>query len=157
MKIPLTVGGAENLREELRRLKTTERRTIARAIEEARAHGDLRENAEYHAAKEQQGLLEARIKDVEHLLAHAEVIDVTMINADGRVVFGATVHLQNADTQVDMCYRIVGGEEADIKAGLLSITSPIARALIGKIVGDVVDVEAPGGVTTYEVVQIEYK
>ncbi len=157
MKVPLTVHGAEKLREELRRLKTTERRSIAKAIEEARAHGDLKENAEYHAAKEQQGLLEARIKDIEHQLAHVEVIDVTRVNADGRVVFGATVHLQNADTQVDMCYQIVGGEEADIKAGLLSITSPIARALIGKVVGDVVDVEAPDGVTTYEVVRVEYK
>ncbi len=156
MKFPLTVRGAENLREEVRRLKTTERRSIARAIEEARAHGDLKENAEYHAAKEQQGLLEPRIKHIEHLLAHAEVIDVTRVSADGRVVFGATVHLQNADTQVDTCYRIVGGDEADIKAGLLSITSPIARALIGKVVGDVVAVEAPGGVTTYEVVRIEY-
>ena len=156
MKVPLTVLGAERLREELRRRKTTERRSIAKAIEEARAHGDLRENAEYHAAKEQQGLLEARIKDIEHLLAHAEVIDVTRVNAGGRVVFGATVHLQISDTEVDMRYQIVGGEEADIKAGLVSITSPIARALIGKVVGDVVDVEAPSGVTTYEVVQIEY-
>ena len=155
-KVPLTARGVEQLRIELRQKKTVERRSITKAIEEARSHGDLKENAEYHAAKDQQGLLEARIKDIEHVLDNVQVIDVTQVNAEGRVVFGATVRLQNTETEAEIRYQIVGAEEADIKAGLISITSPIARALIGREAGDVVDVEAPGGVTSYAVVEVEY-
>ncbi len=155
-KVPLTVRGVEQLRIELRQKKTVERRSITKAIEEARSHGDLKENAEYHAAKDQQGLLEARIKDIEHVLDNVQVIDVTQVNAEGRVVFGATVRLQNTETEAEIRYQIVGAEEADIKAGLISITSPIARALIGREAGDVVDVKAPDGVTSYAVVEVEY-
>ncbi len=155
-KVPLTVRGVEQLRIELRQKKTVERRSITKAIEEARSHGDLKENAEYHAAKDQQGLLEARIKDIEHVLDNVQVIDVTQVNAEGRVVFGATVRLQNTETEAEIRYQIVGAEEADIKAGLISITSPIARALIGREAGDVVEVKAPGGVTSYAVVEVEY-
>ncbi len=155
-KVPLTVRGVEQLRIELRQKKTVERRSITKAIEEARSHGDLKENAEYHAAKDQQGLLEARIKDIEHVLDNVQVIDVTQVNAEGRVVFGATVRLQNTETEAEIRYQIVGAEEADIKAGLISITSPVARALIGREAGDVVDVKAPGGVTSYAVVEVEY-
>lgn len=155
-KVPLTARGAEQLREELKRLKTEERPRTVTAIAEARSHGDLRENAEYHAAKEQQGMIEARIRDIESKLANAQVIDVTQLEAGSRVVFGATVHLVEADSGETMRYRIVGEDESDIKDGLLSVQSPIARALIGKEEGDTVEVEAPGGRRTYEIERVEY-
>ncbi len=155
-KHPLTARGARQLREELKRLKSEDRPRVVKAIAEARAHGDLKENAEYHAAKEQQGFIEARIKDIEHKLSHAQVIDVTALNAQGRVVFGATVHLADEDTGEEVVYQLVGEDEADIRAGLISIGSPIARALIGKEEGDVAEVQAPGGIRCYEVVKVEY-
>ncbi len=155
-KVPITIQGAEQLREELNRLKKTERPRIVTAIAEARAHGDLRENAEYHAAKEEQGFLEARIKEIEAKLSNAEVIDVTRLGSGGRVVFGATVDLVDEDDGREVRYRIVGEDEADIGAGLISITSPIARALIGKEDGDVVEFEAPGGRKAFEVVEVRY-
>ncbi len=155
-KVPLTARGAEMLREELRRLKSEERPRVVNAIAEARAHGDLRENAEYHAAKDQQGMIEARIRDIELKLANAQVIDVTEIDANGRVVFGSTVHLVDAESGDEAQYRIVGEDESDIKDGLLSISSPIARALIGKEEGDMVDVAAPSGRRTYEIARVEY-
>ena len=154
-KVPLTVRGARMLREELRRLKA-ERPQISAAIGTAREHGDLRENAEYHAAKEQQGLAEARIRDIEAKLSLAQIIDVKQVNAGGKVVFGATVHLVNVDDDSEKQYRIVGEDEADIKQGLVSIGSPLARALIGKWEGDTVDVAAPKGRQTYEIVGVEY-
>ena len=155
-KVPLTVQGAERLRDELRRLKGEARPRIVEAIAAARAHGDLKENAEYHAAKEQQGLTEARIRDIEAKLAHAQVIDVTTIARDGRVVFGTTVHLIDVDSDAAVSYRIVGEDEADIKQGLLSISSPMARALIGKSEGDSVEVATPSGRRTYEIADVEY-
>jgi len=155
-KIPITVRGAERLREELKRLKGTERPTVIKAIAEARAHGDLSENAEYHAAKEQQGFIEGRIKNIESKLAHAQVIDVTKLSADGRVVFGATVNLSDADSGEEVTYRIVGEDEADIKEGLLSVNSPVARALIGKLEGDEVTVQVPGGTRLFEIVAVRY-
>jgi transcription elongation factor GreA len=144
------------LREELRRLKNEERPKVSAAIAAARAHGDLRENAEYHAAKEQQGLMEARIRDIEGKLSNAQVIDVTALNAGGKVVFGATVHLVAADDGSEARYQIVGEDEADIKGGLLSISSPIARALIGKREGDEVVVVTPSGQRAYEITAVEY-
>ena len=155
-KVPLTARGAEKLREELRRLKYEERPEVVRAIAAAREHGDLRENAEYQAAKEQQSFMEGRIKDIEQKLANAEIIDVTQLNADGRVVFGATVALYEEDGGAEVRYQIVGEDEADIKMGLISVSSPIARALIGRSEGDVVSVEAPAGTRTYEIVEIRY-
>jgi transcription elongation factor GreA len=155
-KVPLTARGAMQLREELRRLKNEERPKITAAIAAARAHGDLKENAEYHAAKEQQGLMEARIRDIEGKLSNAQVIDVTALNAGGKVVFGATVHLVAADDGSEARYRIVGEDEADIKGGLLSISSPIARALIGKREGDEVEVVTPSGRRAYEITAVEY-
>ena len=154
-KTPLTQRGADLLREELKRLKTVERPRIVEAIATARAHGDLKENAEYHAAKEQQGLAEARIRDIEAKLSNAQVIDVTRLTPTGRVVFGATVHVVDAEGS-ESKYRIVGEDEADIKAGLMSVTSPIARALIGKEEGDTVEVQTPGGSRTYEILEVEY-
>ena len=144
-KVPLTARGAAQLKEELRRLKTEERPKVTAAIATARAHGDLKENAEYHAAKEQQGLMEARIRDIEAKLSNAQIIDVTAVNAGGKVVFGATVHLVDAADGSEAKYQIVGEDEADIKSGLLSIGSPIARALIGKSEGDEVEVSTPSG------------
>jgi transcription elongation factor GreA len=155
-KVPITSGGAKKLREELQRLKVEARPRIIQAIAEARAHGDLSENAEYHAAREQQGFIEGRIREIEHKLAHAQVIDVSTINGNGRVVFGATVDLMHMETEEMVCYQIVGEDEADIKAALISIRSPIARALIGKAVGDVVSVEAPGGRVEYEILEVRY-
>jgi len=155
-KVPLTARGAEQLKEELRRLKSEERPKIVEAIATARAHGDLKENAEYHAAKEQQGLVEARIRDIEAKLANAQIIDVTALNPDGKVVFGATVHLVDTADGSETRYQIVGEDEADIKAGLLSVGSPIARAIIGKREGDEVEVTAPGGKRTYEIASVEY-
>lgn len=154
-KVPLTVQGAEKLRAELQRLKA-ERPQIIDAIATAREHGDLKENAEYHAAREQQGFAEARIRDLEFKLANAEIIDVTTLNADGRVVFGATVDLADTDTGDEVTYRIVGEDEAYIKAGLISVSSPVARALIGKQEGDIAVVRAPGGDREYEIVEIRY-
>jgi len=153
--VPLTARGAEQLRDELKRLKA-QRPQISAAIGAAREHGDLRENAEYHAAKEQQGLAEARIRDIEAKLSNAQIIDVSAINAGGKVVFGATVHLRSLADGAEKRYQIVGEDEADIKGGLLSIRSPIARALIGKEEGDVVEVAAPGGSQSYEVSGVEY-
>ena len=155
-KVPMTAEGAARLREELARLKNVERPRISQAIGEARAHGDLKENAEYHAAKEQQGLVEARIRDIEHKLSHSEIIDVRTLNAAGRVVFGATVALYCTTEDAELRYQIVGEEEADIRVGRISISSPIARALIGKTEGDEIRVQAPGGDRVYELLQVLY-
>ena len=154
-KVPLTARGARMLREELQRLKA-ERPRISAAIGTAREHGDLRENAEYHAAKEQQGLAEARIRDIEAKLSLAQIIDVDTLDAGGRVVFGATVHLVNIEDDAEKRYQIVGEDEADIKQNLVSIRSPLARALIGKREGDTIEVAAPKGRQTYEIVGVEY-
>ena len=153
---PLTIGGAQKLRDELQKLKTVERPRIINAIAEARAHGDLRENAEYHAAKEEQGFAEGRIAAIEQCLGNAELIDVSRLNAAGRVVFGATLELYEVSTEKEVTYQIVGEMEADISKGLISITSPIARALIGKSEGDQVTVDAPGGAREYEIISIAY-
>ncbi|MDX1595127.1 MAG: transcription elongation factor GreA [Gammaproteobacteria bacterium] len=155
-KVPLTARGAEKLREELHELKTDARPKVIKAIAEARAHGDLKENAEYHAAREQQGFIEARIRDIEHKLSHAQVIDVTQLDAGGKVVFGATVELLDEESGNEVRYQIVGEDEADIKAGRVSVTSPIARALIGKQEGDVVELRTPGGERSYEILAVEY-
>lgn len=154
-KVPLTARGAAKLRDELKRLKA-ERPQITTAIATARAHGDLRENAEYHAAKEQQGLAEARIRNIEGKLSNAQIIELDQINAAGKVVFGATVRLANVDNDEKARYQLVGEDEADIKSGLLSISSPIARAMIGKEEGDVIEVVTPGGTVTYEITAVEY-
>ena len=153
---PMTVKGAEKLRAQLHELKTVERPRITQAIAEARAHGDLSENAEYHAAREQQSFVEGRINAIESALAEAQIIDVTKLDADDRIVFGATIELQNLETDAEMNYQIVGEEEADINEGLISITSPIARALIGKQEGDIVEVNAPGGLIEYEILSVKY-
>ena len=155
-KIPLTARGAGMLRAELKNLKSIERPRVVEAIATARAHGDLKENAEYHAAKDQQGLMEARIRDIEGKLSNAQVIDVTRLTPSGRVVFGSTVHVVKTEDETKAKYQIVGEDEADIRAGLMSVTSPIARALIGKQEGDTVDVETPGGSRTYEILEVEY-
>jgi transcription elongation factor GreA len=141
----------------LKQLKSVERPKIVEAIATARAHGDLKENAEYHAAKDQQGMAEARIRDIEAKLSNAQIIDVTRLPATGRVVFGSTVHVVENDDDNESIYQIVGEDEADIKAGLMSVTSPIARGLIGKEEGDIVEVETPGGARTYEILKVEYK
>ena len=154
-KVPLTARGESQLREELKRLKA-ERPQLSAAIGTAREHGDLRENAEYHAAKEQQGLAEARIRDIEGKLSNAQVIDVSSLNAGGRVVFGATVRLADDEDGKEMRYQIVGEDEADIKAGRGSVTSPVARAMIGKSEGDTVEVSAPGGQQVYLIISVEY-
>ena len=155
-KVPLTVVGAELMRNELQRLKSIERPNVIAAIAEARSHGDLSENAEYDAAKEKQGFVEGRIKDLEGKLANAQIIDPRHLDAEGRVVFGATVELVDAVTGDEVKYQIVGDDEADIKGGKISVSSPIARALIGKYAGEVADVMAPGGVRHYEVVDVHY-
>jgi transcription elongation factor GreA len=155
-KIPLTVLGAELLREELHKLKTIERPSVINAIAEARAQGDLSENAEYDAAKERQGFVEGRIVELEFKLGSAQVIDPKTINADGRCVFGATVELEDVQNGDVMTYQIVGDDEADIRQRKISISSPIARALIGKFSGDVAEVQAPGGVREYEIVNVQY-
>ena len=155
-RMPLTLQGAERLRLELKRLKTEERPRIIQAIAEARSHGDLSENAEYHAAREQQSFCEGRIKDVEAHLSNSEIIDVTSIAAGDKVVFGATVDLEDQDDGNKVVYQIVGDAEADIKAGLISVMSPIARALVGKSEGDTVDVVAPNGTRSYEIVEVKY-
>ena len=156
-KTPMTISGAEALKDELKHRKTQERSRITNDIAEARAHGDLKENAEYHAAREQQSFNEGRIADIEAKLSNSEIIDVTKVSANGRVVFGSTVRLANAEDGEEVSYRIVGEDEADIKLGLVSVTSPIARALIGKIAGDFVVVVAPKGETEYEILAVEYK
>ena len=155
-KVPLTVTGAEKLKAELHRLKTVERPRIIQAIAEARAHGDLSENAEYHAAKEQQSFMEGRIADLEAKLANAQIIDPLTVRADGKVVFGATVDLLEEGGQKEVTYQIVGDDEADIAQGKISISSPIARALIGKESGDVVEVKVPDGIRQYEILDIRY-
>jgi transcription elongation factor GreA len=156
-KIPLTVIGAEKLRTELHRMKTVDRPAVIAAIAEARSHGDLSENAEYDAAKERQGFLEGRIKEVEAKLANAQIIDPKHIDADGRCVFGATVDLEDLDAGEKVTYQIVGDDEADIKERKISISSPFARALIGKSAGETVEVQAPGGVREYEILGVRYQ
>jgi transcription elongation factor GreA len=155
-KVPLTVTGAEMLKAELHNLKTVQRPAVIQAIAEARAHGDLSENAEYDAAKERQGFIEGRIKEIEGKISHAQIIDPKTLDADGRVVFGATVELEDLDSGDNVTYQIVGDDEADIKAGKISVSSPIARALIGKHAGDTVNVQAPGGVRQYEILDVQY-
>ncbi|MDD2815823.1 MAG: transcription elongation factor GreA [Thiotrichaceae bacterium] len=155
-KTPMTVGGAQKLRDELQHLKSVERPRIIQAIAEARALGDLKENAEYHAAREQQGFAEGRIAELESKLSLSEIIDVKTLNANGRVVFGATVQLLNLETEEEVAYQIVGDDEADLKINLVSINSPIARALIGKQAGDEVVVKAPSGDKDYEILEVKY-
>ena len=152
----MTVLGHELLQTELKKLKSVDRPQVIEAIAEARAHGDLKENAEYHAAKDQQGFIEARIKDLEGKLSHLQVIDVTAIDAKGKVVFGATVKLIDENTGAELTYRIVGEDEADIKSGLISYTSPIARAMIGKSEGDIASFQAPGGEKSFEILEVTY-
>ena len=156
-KVPLTVRGADKLRTELQRLKTVDRPKVIEAIAEARAHGDLKENAEYHAAREQQSFIEGRIKDIEGKLSNAQIIDVSSVDAGGKVIFGATVELMDEDTEEEITYQIVGEDEADIKAGLISVNSPIARALIGKLEGDLVQVQVPGGAKNFEIIAVRYE
>lgn len=155
-KAPITVEGAEKLKVELQRLKSVERPRIIQAIAEARAHGDLSENAEYHAAKEQQGFVEGRIADLESKMSLAQIIDPKSVNANGKVVFGATLNLMDETSGQEVTYQIVGDYEADIAQGKISISSPIARALIGKTEGDVVEVQVPGGVRNYEILVVRY-
>jgi transcription elongation factor GreA len=155
-RVPITVRGAAALREELRKLKGEARPNVIKAIAEARAHGDLSENAEYHAAREQQGVIEGRIQELESKLSNAEVIDVTQQPATGRVIFGATVDLADEDSGAAVTYQIVGEDEADIKAGRISVGSPIARALVGKSEGDLAQVAAPGGQRNYEIIAVRY-
>lgn len=155
-KVPLTARGAEKLREELERLKRVERPKVIAAISEARAHGDLKENAEYHAARERQGFVEGRIKDLEGKLSHAQIIDVTQVNANGKVVFGATVDVLELEDDSEHTFRIVGDDEADSKHGQISVSSPIARALIGKSEGEVASVVTPGGIRELEILEVRY-
>lgn len=155
-KTPLTVTGAKRLRDELHRLKTVERPNVIAAIAEARSHGDLSENAEYDAAKERQGFIEGRIMEVEGKLSNAQIIDPQLLDADGRCVFASTVELEDLDTGQVVTYQIVGEDEADIKEGKISVSSPIARALIGKYAGDVTEVQAPGGVREFEILDVRY-
>ena len=155
-KVPMTVQGAERLKVELQRLKSTERPSVIQVIAEARSHGDLSENADYDAAKERQGFIEGRIAEVESKLANAQVIDPASLDADGLVVFGATVDLEDSESGDKVTYQIVGDDEADIKHGKISVSSPIARALIGKSEGDTADVQAPGGVRSYDVLAVRY-
>ncbi len=155
-KSPMTIQGAQKLREELKNLKAVERPNVIQAIAEARALGDLKENAEYHSAREQQSFIEGRISELESKLATAEIIDITKINARGKIVFGTTVELKNIETEEKVTYKIVGDDEADIEANLISISSPIARALIGKQKGDKVIVQAPSGNKEYEILEVKY-
>ncbi len=155
-KVPMTAAGAEKLRQELRELKSVVRPRVIAAISEARSHGDLKENAEYHAAREQQSFVEGRIAEVEYKLSHAQVIDVTTLPPSSRVVFGATVRLVDDDSGEEMRYQIVGEDESEIKEGRISVNSPIARALIGKEEGEIVEVQAPSGIKVYEVLEVQY-
>jgi transcription elongation factor GreA len=156
-KVPVTVRGHEMLQAELKKLKSEDRPAVIKAIAEARAHGDLKENAEYHAAKDQQGFIEARIKDLEGKLSHIQVIDVTAIDARGKIIFGSTVVIFDENSETETTYSIVGEDEADIKSGLISYTSPIARALIGKNEGDEIEFQAPDGVKTFDVLKVSYE
>jgi transcription elongation factor GreA len=156
-RAPITTKGAQRLRAELEELKSVKRPAVINAIAEARAHGDLKENAEYHAAREQQGFIEGRIKQLEAELSHAQLIDVASLNAGSRIVFGATVQLADADTDEEKTYQIVGDLEADIKQGLIAISSPVARALIGKHEGDTVTIDAPAGQREYEIIGVRYE
>jgi transcription elongation factor GreA len=156
-RTPMTLRGAEALRAELKKLKSESRPNVIKAIAEARGHGDLSENAEYHAAREQQGFIEGRINEIEGKLGTAEIIDPSKLVNSGRVVFGAVVELDDQDDDARVVYQIVGEDEADIRAGRVSITSPIARALVGKSQGDVVDVAAPGGIRSYEIVTVRFE
>ena len=156
-KVPVTVRGHELMTEELKRLKSNDRPNVIKAIAEARAHGDLKENAEYHAAKEQQGFIEARIKELEGKLSNLQVIDVTAVDAKGKIIFGSTVELIDEGSGEEKVFKIVGEDEADIKTGLISYTSPIARALIGRNEGDTVNFSAPGGEKQYEVIEVRYE
>jgi transcription elongation factor GreA len=156
-KVPLTVNGAEKLRAELSELKSVARPKVIQAIAEARAHGDLKENAEYHAAREQQSFIEGRIKEIEGKLSHAQIIDVKTLNAGGKVVFGATVEVADESDGQEYTYQIVGEDEADIKVGKISVTSPIARALIGKAEGDIASFNAPGGLREFEILAVRYE
>ncbi|MDB6013295.1 MAG: greA [Gammaproteobacteria bacterium] len=156
-RTPMTMRGAEALRNELKKLKTESRPNVIKAIAEARAHGDLSENAEYHAAREQQGFIEGRINEIEAKLSTAEVIDTSKLTNTGKVVFGAVIELEEQDGAHRVTYQVVGEDEADIRAGRVSITSPIARAVVGKSEGDVVDVAAPGGIRSYEIVAVKYE
>lgn len=155
-QVPITVKGAKKLQDELFQLKSVARPKVIEAIATAREHGDLKENAEYHAAREQQGFIEGRIQDIENKLGNAIIIDVTTVNANGKVVFGATVDVADEETGDELTYQIVGEDEADIKKNMISIGSPIARALIGKIEGDVVEIQTPGGLRSLEIVEIRY-
>ena len=154
---PITAAGAERLRAELKRLKAEDRPTVIKAIAEARGHGDLSENAEYHAAREHQGFIEGRINEIENRLSNTEIIDVSKLPQTGKVMFGVTVDLEAQQDGSRVTYQVVGDDEADIRRGLIAITSPIARALVGKQQGDVVDVQAPGGVRSYELVKVRYE
>lgn len=156
-KTPMTARGAEALREELNKLKSEDRPTVIKAIAEAREHGDLKENAEYHAAREQQGFIEGRIQEIEGKLGNAQIIDPKSLNPGGKIVFGATVDLLDVNNDTEVTYQIVGEDESDIKMGRISITSPIARALIGKQVDDVAEVQAPGGLREYEILDVRYE
>lgn len=156
-RVPMTVAGEQTLREELEHLKKVERPRITKAIAEAREHGDLKENAEYHAAREQQSFSEGRIQDIESKLSQAQVIDITKMPAGDKVIFAATVTLINLETDEEVVYQIVGDDEADVKSGKISVNSPIARGLIGKEVGDVAAIQTPGGTTEFEIDQVEYK
>ncbi len=155
-KVPLTLRGAEKLREELKKLKYEERPKVIEAIAEARAHGDLKENAEYHAAREQQGFIEGRIKDIDGKLSNSQIIDVTEMDAGGKVIFGSTVILLDVDTDKEEKYQIVGEDEANIKQGLISVSSPIARGLVGKEEGDEISIPVPGGVRELEILEVLY-
>jgi transcription elongation factor GreA len=155
-KVPMTAQGAEKLREELKELKGTARPTVINAIAEARAHGDLKENAEYHAAREQQGFIEGRIKEIEYKLSNAQVIDIAKLPQTGKVIFGTTVLLEDEESGAESRYQIVGEDEANIKAGRISVNSPIARALIGKEEGDVAHVQTPSGSKSFEIIEVLY-
>ena len=157
MRAPITLHGAQRLRAELEELKSVKRPAVINAISEARAHGDLKENAEYHAAREQQGFIEGRIKHLEAELSHAQIIDISSLDAGDKVVFGATVVVVDCETDEEKTYQIVGDLEADIKQGLIAISSPVARAMIGKNEGDAITIEAPGGTREYEIVSVGYK
>lgn len=155
-RVPMTKAGAEKLRSELDHLKTVARRKVVNAIAEARAHGDLKENAEYHAAKEQQGFIEGRIAEIEHKLGNAHIVDIHSLDVGDKVVFGATVDLFNTETDDEVTYQIVGDDEADLKEGKISVSSPLARAIIGKSVGDEVVAKTPGGEVIYEIIEVRY-
>ena len=156
-KVPMTVRGHQLLEEELKRLKSVDRPNVVKAIAEARAHGDLKENAEYHAAKEEQGFIEARIKDIEGKLSHKQIIDASAVDARGKVIFGSTVVILDEKTDKELTYKIVGEDEADLKQGMISYTSPIARALIGKDEGDAIEFHAPDGLKTFDILEVRYE